>query len=160
MDDMCAKVQQGETTMPKANDAAVYFLSLSDTQEGELISNLKLQKLLYYAQGVHLALHDTPLFGENIEAWAHGPVVPEVYRKYKTYGDNPIRLQDTDEVVNFSKIEQEVLDEVYQVYGQFSAWKLREMTHDEAPWKNSPQGYVITPKIMKDHFKSLIIDDE
>ncbi len=146
--------------MRRANDVAIYFLSLSDTQEGEFISNLKLQKLLYYAQGVHLALHNTQLFNENIEAWAHGPVVPEVYRKYKTYGDNPLHLQDTEEVLNFSTNEQEVLDEVYQVYGQFSAWKLREMTHDEDPWKNTPQSAVISPKIIQDYFKMLIIDDE
>lgn len=64
--------------MLTANDIAKYFLALSNNEEsGELISNLKLQKLLHYAQGFYLALYDQPLFHEPIEAWAHGAVIPD-----------------------------------------------------------------------------------
>ena len=65
--------------------AAKYFLAQASEDAGDLISNLKLQKLVYYAQGFHLALYDEPLFLEAIEAWTHGPVVPDLYRHYKKY---------------------------------------------------------------------------
>lgn len=57
-------------------DVAAYFLWLDNEREGDGISNMKLQKPAYYAQGFHLALFDTALFDERVEAWDHGPVVP------------------------------------------------------------------------------------
>lgn len=57
-------------------DVAKYFLAQQDETAGDLISNLKLQKLIYYAQGFHLAISDRPLFPEPIKAWIHGPAVP------------------------------------------------------------------------------------
>jgi uncharacterized phage-associated protein len=110
--------------MISGHDIAKYFLAQTDEDAGDLISNLKLQKLLYYAQGFNLALYDEPLFPESIEAWTHGPVVPEVYHEYKDFGSNAIPIPSN---VDFSKYDQqtrELLDEVYSVYGQFSAWKL------------------------------------
>ena len=76
--------------MHTAFSVAKYFLFLSDEEAGDTISNLKLQKLLYYAQGFHLALNDSPLFAESIEAWTHGPVVPVVYQLYKHAGASAI----------------------------------------------------------------------
>ena len=65
----------------KAEQIAQLLLSKAAEGNQELMSNLKLQKMLYYEQGFHLAAFDTPLFDENIEAWMFGPVVPEVYEK-------------------------------------------------------------------------------
>lgn len=66
---------------------AKWFLWYNDKileeEDADLISNLKLQKLLYYAQGCYLALKNEPLFNEQIVNWAHGPVVEEIYHKYK-----------------------------------------------------------------------------
>lgn len=59
-----------------AIDVAKYFLILVDREAGDTITELKLQKLMYIAQGIHLALYDSPLFKEEIEAWQDGPVVP------------------------------------------------------------------------------------
>src|SRR4051794_29010008 len=120
-----------------AMDVAGYFLASVDEDSGDNISNLKLQKLLYYAQGFHLAITGEPLFSENIFAWEHGPVVPSVYHRFKEFGSNAIPCGEFD----FSKFDpdtRDTLDEVYQAYGQFSAWKLRDMTHDEPPWKSTP----------------------
>jgi uncharacterized phage-associated protein len=64
--------------MITALDAARYLLTLDVREEGDATSNLKLQKLLYYAQGLHLALYNEPLSKGRIEAWKHGPVVPSV----------------------------------------------------------------------------------
>ena len=138
-----------------ALDVARYFLLKADPEEGELISNLKLQKLLYYAQGFHLALYDSPLFTETVEAWMHGPVVPAVYHAYKEYGAESIPTPfDFEPVKVFSEETIEFLDEVYDVYGQFSAWKLREMTHREPPWAETPDGMEISPDAMRTYFKT------
>jgi uncharacterized phage-associated protein len=138
-----------------ANDVADYFLSKNDETAGDLISNLKLQKLLYYAQGFHLAITGKPLFLDRIEAWTHGPVVPTVYHRFKAYGETA--LPAAGRRPTFGKKIGELLDEVYQVYGQFSAWKLREMTHEEDPWKNAHQGAEISHSSLKSYFKTLLV---
>jgi uncharacterized phage-associated protein len=147
--------------MLSCHDVARYFLSLADEDAGDLISNLKLQKLVYYAQGFYLALYDQPLFEERIEAWTHGPVIPELYHAYKECGANAIpRPTDIDFSI-YDEQTRELLDEVYQVYGQFSAWKLRNMTHNEPPWKNaSVNGGVITQGSMTSFFKTQLVDNE
>lgn len=136
----------------KALEAANYFLSKTDEEAGDTISNLKLQKLLYYAQGVHLAKYGKPLFNEPIQAWIHGPVVPVVYHQFKRYEENSIPRPRKSP--DFFGKEKMVLDSVYRVYGQFSAWKLRNFTHDEPPWKNTPQGGTIAPSVLKSYFKT------
>jgi uncharacterized phage-associated protein len=146
--------------MISGHDIAKYFLVQTDEDAGDLISNLKLQKLLYYAQGFNLALYDEPLFPESIEAWTHGPVVPEVYHEYKDFGSNAIPMPSN---VDFSKYDEQTIDllnEVYSVYGQFSAWKLRNMTHDEEPWKNANLGDIITLNSMKKYFKTQIVNED
>ena len=77
-----------------AQDVADYFLSIVDEEQGDSLSNLKLQKLLYYAQGFHLAIKNEPLFDEDIEAWTYGPVVPSVYNQYSQHGGDPIPKPD------------------------------------------------------------------
>lgn len=123
--------------MPTCHDVAKYFLAQSSEDAGDLISNLKLQKLTYYAQGFSLALLGRPLFQERIEAWLHGPVVPELYRAYRRYENGPIPHPEGFDQEVLSKEERDLLDEVYQVYGQYSAWRLRQLTHEEAPWLES-----------------------
>jgi len=120
--------------MLTAEKVAAYFLTKSDPEVGDVISNLKLQKLCYYAQGFNLAVHDRPLFADRIEAWRHGPVVPSVYYKFSKYGSAGIPVPEN---INFADIDADtagLLDEIFDVYGQFSAWKLRNMTHEEQPW--------------------------
>ncbi|MEM7794378.1 MAG: type II toxin-antitoxin system antitoxin SocA domain-containing protein [Cyanobacteria bacterium P01_C01_bin.118] len=138
-----------------AIDIANYFLCQTDEDAGDLISNLKLQKLLYYAQGFHLAVYGSKLFREDIKAWEHGPVVPEAYHQFKIYGFSAIPVPEEMDFSTFSSQElSELLDEVYAVYGQFSAWKLRNMTHEEAPWKDTPLNEVITPQKLQAYFKT------
>jgi uncharacterized phage-associated protein len=142
-----------------AHEIAQYFVSLVDEEAGDSISNLKVQKLLYYAQGAHLALYDKPLFHEAIKAWAHGPVVPQVYHEYKHCGARPIPVESVD-LGKYSSQIREVLDEVNSVYGQFTAGKLRAMTHQEPPWMNTPQNETISHESMKEFFKTLVIVDD
>ncbi|MGA1282896.1 MAG: Panacea domain-containing protein [Prochlorothrix sp.] len=146
--------------MLSCREVAEYFLSLADEDAGDLISNLKLQKLVYYAQGFHLALFDEPLFAEPIEAWTHGPVVPDLYRAYKEYGAGSIPRPEEINFEIYTDEQQELLDEVYAVYGQFSAWKLRNMTHGEAPWRLCNPNETITHKSLKEFFKTQLEDGD
>ena len=123
-----------------SNDIADFFRSRTDADVGDLISNLKLQKLCYYAAGVVAAARGNdayPLFADPIAAWQHGPVVPKLYHKFKVYGSDgipPLIGHDFNEIDQRDRV---VLDDVYNYYGQYSAWKLRNMTHEEAPWLNA-----------------------
>ena len=142
------------------HDVAKYFLSKVDEELGDGISNLKLQKLVYYAQGFHLAIHDRPLFPGRIEAWEHGPVVPELYHTYKSHGGGniPAPLDFDPEAIDPDVAS--LLDEVYSVFGQYSAWKLRNMTHEERPWKEAyeetTRGRIISDAALRDYFKDYV----
>lgn len=146
--------------MLDCHKVAEYFLSLADEDAGDLISNLKLQKLVYYAQGFHLALFDEPMFDESIEAWVHGPVVPKLYHSYKEYGCGPIPKPEKIDCDAYSKKQKELLNDVYAVYGQFSAWKLRNMTHEESPWKDADRNQTIKKKAIKKFFKEELIEKD
>lgn len=110
-----------------------HFLSIPDDDAGELVSNLKLQKLLYYAQGHAVAMNgpDSPLFNDRIFAWKHGPVVKTVYNYYADFQNGALPREAPPQLDGSTR---DFLNEIYRVYGRFSAWALREMTHREQPW--------------------------
>ncbi|MGL5891410.1 MAG: Panacea domain-containing protein [Bacteroidia bacterium] len=138
----------------KAEDISNYILTLTDADSGDAISHLKLQKLLYYVQGFYLAMNRRPLFHEKIMAWNHGPVIAEIYNKYKGSGNNPLFVDTNFDETKIDEILKEFIHEIYQVFGQFSAWRLREMTHSEPTWKNTPQSQEITHESMIDYFST------
>lgn len=112
-----------------------YFLALQEAEDaGDALTNLKLQKLLYYSQAYHLGATGEPLFPEKVEAWQHGPVVPDVYHSFKAHGANPIPLAEGFETSTIDEPIQQHLNEIWELFGQFSAWKLRNMTHAEKPY--------------------------
>jgi uncharacterized phage-associated protein len=123
--------------MATAREIADFLIHFSH-EYGDPISNLKLQKLLYYAQAWYLALNDHPLFDERIEAWVHGPTVPPVYGVFKQWGWQPIGV----EVVRPEFREEIVqhLNDVMDAYGGLSAYQLEKLTHSEDPWKNARRG--------------------
>ncbi len=143
---------------PTASDIAKYFIASFQKKKKE-ISNLKLQKLLYYAQAWHLALYGSPLFADSIEAWVHGPVVPSVFREYKRYAWRPITENVEAQTTADVKFH---LTEVIGVYGEFDATKLERMTHREGPWKETrgtlspdePSNRVITQESIKKYFSA------
>ena len=115
---------------------AKWFIAWAEAEEEEL-SNLKLQKLLYYAQGHHLAERQMPVFADPIQAWSHGPVVPVVYHEYKDFGRTSIELPDDDPFTwdDVDRATSEFLSTVWNTYGGYSAGRLRNMTHEEPPWR-------------------------
>ena len=114
-----------------AVEVARYVLRFAHSK-GSLVTNLKLQKLLYYAQGWHLAIFNKPLFGDSIEAWVHGPVVPKVYQKYKKYRWQPIGSQPNN--VSLSPQTKRFMQELLEVFLPIDAFQLERMTHREPPW--------------------------
>ena len=124
------------------------------------ISNLKLQKLLYYVQGWSLAIYDRPAFYEEIQAWVHGPVVPAAFYEYKHFGWNPIEVP-TEEIV-VSESESKHIGNVLRVYGAYSARDLEYISHRESPWleargtagSNDISRAIITHESMKSFFRA------
>ena len=139
------------------HDVAQYFVAQMDEDAGDLVSNLKLQKLVYYAQGFSLVLHGRPLFSERIEAWVHGPVVPELYQEYKPCGSDAISHPGELDFSLYDEQTRQLLDEVYGVYGQFSAWKLHDMTRSEPPWRDAPLGEEIRHDDLASYFSSRVV---
>jgi uncharacterized phage-associated protein len=114
-----------------AKTVARWFVNHADRASGEAITQLKLQKLVYYADAWFLANFDKPLIKEDFEAWAHGPVVPTLYAKYRSYGWNALPPETG---VKVSEDLDGYLEAVFEEYGQYSAKKLEKMTHEETPW--------------------------
>lgn len=123
--------------MTNSIDVAKLFLSWANS-DGDVITNLKMQKLLYYADAWHLVNFKKPLFSENILAWPLGPVVREAYDAFKRFGSAPIVYKNTDhEEENFSKRQVTFLKEFYGIYIRLSAHELVDMTHNDEPWKQA-----------------------
>lgn len=124
---------------------ANYFLSFANTT-GDLLTNLKLQKLVYYAQAWNLAIVGESLFSEDFEAWVHGPVLRDLYTSYKEFGSNPIVDAKLDEKYHnelhssFSDKTQLILNDIKEVYFPKTAYYLEQMTHEEEPWLRARQG--------------------
>ncbi|MCL2064970.1 MAG: DUF4065 domain-containing protein [Candidatus Cloacimonetes bacterium] len=144
-------------------DVANYFLVCQDEDAGEFMSHLKLQKLVYFAQGFYLAIFNKPLFDELIHAWDHGPVCTKIYNKFDKYKKKPLPLPDIDVFSVFTPEQHQVLDIVLNRYRKFSAWELRNITHSEGPWKKTyskARNSEISQSDMQDFFTTLLTDDE
>ena len=142
-----------------AKDVARYLLAKADSDDGDLISNLKLQKLCYYVQGLGLVVRGgTPIFRERIEAWLHGPVLPDLYGEYRQYGREAIP-PDTVDLSQYDPQDRMLMDDVFDYYGQYSAWRLRQMTHQEPPWKDAfveGMNRIISNDAMLEYFSSQV----
>ena len=128
----------------KAIDAARALCRLAENEaaDGEdRLTNMRVQKLLYYCQGWSMAERGGVLFDEPIEAWVHGPVVRSVYTTLKAYGSNLIDPQvlgdyegePSDDEIGF-------VEKVWNTYKDYSTTSLREMTHKESPWRDARKG--------------------
>lgn len=116
------------------NDVADYIIRWAQDR-GEPITNLKLQKLVYYAQAWYLAIHKKPLFDGPFQAWVHGPVHPDLYRRFRGLRWSPIVGRPKKPAL-LPKIER-FLDDVLEVYGADSAYDLERLTHKEKPWRDA-----------------------
>ena len=121
-----------------ANQLAQWFINRSamdvDMYSGEYLTNMKLQKLLYFAQCLSYTINDKPLFSDDIEAWEHGPVVSKVYKKY-----NVLRAGSIEDVkpVEIDEDTAALLEYVYSLYGIYSASQLRNLSHKQESYKKN-----------------------
>ncbi len=111
------------------------------TETGEPITNIKLQKLLYYCFAWYLVEKENNevLFVDKIEAWQYGPVVPNVYHEFKDFGADNISFEEEKlaarlQGVEFNETEAEVIEQTFFAYAHLSATKLVDLTHQETPW--------------------------
>lgn len=123
--------------MANVQDVANFFIDLANKSEEDTITNLQLNKLLYYAQGHYLARTGKPLFDEPIEAWKYDPVVKSVYQHYKPCYKYPLSM--TDNAYNpdtaFTSDEKSLLFDIAREYGKYTPSALVQMTHEQnAPW--------------------------
>ncbi|MEM9927379.1 MAG: type II toxin-antitoxin system antitoxin SocA domain-containing protein [Cyanobacteria bacterium P01_D01_bin.50] len=125
-------------------DVARYFIikAYEEGMEAEM-TNMKVQKLLYYAQSLHLAMYDEPLFEEEIQAWRYGPVCPPAYRFYSKFEAEQLPIPDKEESLKAIPEEKTaLLEEVWEYFGPYHAYRLSDMTHGEFPWKKARKGLV------------------
>lgn len=140
-------------------DVAAYILG----QAGEM-STWKLQKLVYYSQAWSLVWDNRPLFPEPIEAWANGPVCPDLYKAHRGQflvrwiAGNPDNLDDD---------ARETVDGVVAFYGKFTSQQLSDLTHLEWPWRQArgglppgaPGHVVIRLDVMAGYYESIPAPD-
>lgn len=144
-------------TAVSVHDVAAYILA----QAGRMTA-MKLQKLVYYSQAWSLVWDEKPLFGEQIEAWANGPVVPALYDAHRgrfelgppwTLGDPAL----------LSQANRETIDAVLEFYGKQTSQWLSDLAHQEAPWREARAGLgpqergnqVITNASLAEYYSSL-----
>jgi uncharacterized phage-associated protein len=124
---------RGGCHMPTVHDVAAYILSKRSP-----LTAMKLQKLVYYAQAWSLVWDEEPLFSERIEAWANGPVAPELYKIHK--GWLKVTSWPKGDPSALSKKQRESVDAVIKFYGRLSAQALSDLTHAEDPWRRARVG--------------------
>ena len=119
------------------------------------ITHLKLQKLLYFVQAKFLLETPHPCFSDKIEAWAFGPVVPNVYKKYKKYSRSTLKTSNNyTRVISLSDLK--MIEEMVEIFKDWTPMAMVSLTHRQSPWKDAWDKYgenaEITPEAIKDFF--------
>ena len=119
------------------------------------ISNLKLQKILYFVQAEFLVSCDMPAFPEEIEAWDFGPVVPQVYHRYKIYGSSFIPSDGVSDFGNILVNDKNRIERIVDECAPYSASQLVDITHHQTPWLMAYVPYrsnIISKESIRDFF--------
>jgi uncharacterized phage-associated protein len=154
--------------MPYSASVIAFSFVQKGIIEGKPVTQMKLQKMVFFAHGYHLAKYGTPLINEEFEAWKYGPVVQSIYRSYKLYGSDEIKTTDliTDFAPDFETIELapsaiDAINYTWKVTKNLSASQLSTWSHkDGSPWSRvyNPDEWSIQigNNIIEDYFKGLI----
>ena len=136
-------------------EAARYFVFLSYHMKKMSLTPLKLQKLLYLAQGWSYVWDNKSLFEDEFEAWQYGPVNVAVYNYFKVYGRGEIPEEEGDGCIWCDDISRETIEVVWNNYARCSAFDLVELTHSQDPWINAySMGRTIKNIEIKRYFQS------
>ena len=151
--------------MADVKDVAQIIINYMNAEEEPYITNLMLNKLLYFAQGHCLAETGKPLFDDDFEASEYSPVIPKIYHKYKVCGKHNILPADNIKEIEVLDNEQlSVLGCVLEQYGDYSPSKLVNITHElDSPWdkarKKDTRHASIMKEDIKNYFSSLNLED-
>jgi len=110
-------------------------------EHGNLITNLQLQKLLYYCQAWHLALFGNRMFEDAFEAWIHGPTEPKTFKRFEHLYQSPIVQPNSNWLV--AKSVTKHIENVMSAYGHMTAFELERLACQEAPWVLTRKGLPI-----------------
>lgn len=159
-----------------AKAVANEFLELAK-KDGKKLTQMQLQKLVYFAYGWYLAITGKRLIDERVEAWGWGPVIPSIYQAFKRFGSSPItepaaevgfrsgkagfypiRIQSSDSEED--TLARQVVKRVWDIYGKYSASALSKMTHaPDSPWSRTPdkeiKGTDISDDLISEYFRKL-----
>lgn len=116
-------------------DVCKYVIYYSN-KKNYAISNLRLQKILYFIQAYFLRIKKKPCFKEPMEAWDFGPVVPEAYHHYKVFGASEI-INYKDPCIDFAKSDKTIIEDVINLLSKYTTTQLVAMTHSQYPWKKN-----------------------
>lgn len=150
---------------------ADYFIARDEERYESDVTQMKLHKLMYFAQANYLADTGNRLFDSDIFAFEHGPVVDGIYREFRVFGRSTIVVKD-DDVATLAKdrcreIPEGVyrfLDSVWEKYGDYSASELRILSHKDAPWKDAydPDSHhcLIDDAALRDYYRHSVASSE
>lgn len=144
--------------MAKVLDVARYVLNHAGP-----MSTMKLEKLVYYCQAWSLAWDGVPLFDEDFQAWANGPVCPALYTTHKGLFTLPQNHYDDQKPYPFTQTQLDTLNAVLEGYADKEPQWLSELTHKERPWRETRQGIkpgepsqrVISKELMQEYYGGL-----
>lgn len=146
-----------------------YAFAKKGIEEGNPVTQMKLQKMVYCAEGFHLAQYDSELIKERIQAWKFGPVVPSIYQMFKFYGNGPILDMsyvpcdnvELERVYSDEKAASTIQD-TWNMLKDVNAIQLSNWTHKTgSPWDKHYKPYVsdiIIPKSdIKEYFSQFLV---
>ena len=137
-------------------DVARYVIARSN--RAGAISNLKLQKVLYFIQAEFLVVQNMPCFAEQIEAWDFGPVVPVVYRAYRIYGSANIPAETSSGLRSIRREDMDRINGIVDECCEYSASQLVEITHNQSPWRDAYHSRGVNNEITPDSIKAFFTE--
>lgn len=144
------------TIMYNCFDVAKKIIEFAKEEE-MTISPMKLLKLTYISQGYYLGFNGKPLFGNQIQAWKYGPVIPDLYHIIKRGNNEVVKLYSENEI---NKDDSKFLKAIWDAYKKFNGLELSSKTHqDGSPWHQIYSGHhyqVIQNDVIMNYYKKLI----
>jgi uncharacterized phage-associated protein len=140
----------------KALDVAKYIIEYTNSID-KSISNLKLQKLLYYVQA-NCLVKGTELFEDELVHWEYGPVVKSVYKELRIYGKNKLDKDslggffDFNDYIELKDKDKDTIQEILKNYLDLSAYELVDKSHNESPWLETNYNEIITKGSIQEFF--------